>query len=402
MCKKCVVARPVETCWRHVRVSKAVLAVLALTTLVLFVVGCDNKPPGTGKASNHLEPLHNSSDISGIENNAVSYSGLLVSAEQVSPAEFGQWRARASSIVLQLTTAHNSTAEIAAAKAIEQAGFELEYFIEVGRAPDLARQHPEWMASLQGHTEWRRLFPDFPEPGPNQVIKNEPWVPILYRESFDTHVQRIDQLLRDKPSPKRIWLNDLQGAPSACGCGHPLCRWTADYGPIKTATPLDHNAAAEFVAAIGKLAPDSQIVPILTSECEQADQDNVCCGVCCFEGKCWSEFTKQTDAVAATIDQLGVACFYRAYERDLPRYGDEGAWIEIAISSFSEIPRLRSGVGVPANRLIAVLQGWDVTDSQVQSQIDHATKSGAAGWLLSLTPIDQSWRPLMFELPSGK
>ena len=36
----------------------------------------------------------------------------------------------------------------------------------------------------------------------------------------------------------RRFLNDLQAAPSACGCGNTFCRWTPDYGPIRTATEL--------------------------------------------------------------------------------------------------------------------------------------------------------------------
>ena len=378
--------------------ANTILLIIAVTVGVSITSSC-NSPANAPSLKKNSRDAQKGPGEDPIEKNIPGYTGLLVSASQVVPSEFENWHTRASSIVLQLTTPENAVDEIAAAIAIQNAGFELEYFIEVGRSPELAEQHPQWMASLQGHPEWRRLFPDFPEPGPNQVVKNHPWVPILYRESFVAHADRIRDLLHDKPKAKRIWLNDLQGAPSACGCGHPLCRWTADYGPIKTATPLDHNAAAEFVAAVSEFSPDSQIVPIFVSECEQADQDNVCCGVSCFEGKCWSEFTLQIDTVAAAVPQFGVACFYRAFNRDLTRYGKEAAWVEASLKSFSEIPRLRSGTGVPPERLIAVLQGWDVTDSQIQAQQTHAIRAGAAGWLLSLTPIEQSWQPVMFDLP---
>ena len=39
------------------------------------------------------------------------------------------------------------------------------------------------MASLQGHPEWRRLFPQAPQPRDGEVVKNYPWVPVLYQEA---------------------------------------------------------------------------------------------------------------------------------------------------------------------------------------------------------------------------
>lgn len=91
-------------------------------------------------------------------------------------------------------------------------------------------------------------------------------------------------VFKDKPSAKRIWFNDLQGAPSACGCGHPLSCWTADYGPIKTATTLDENAAAEFIAAVKQLSVGAEIIPIFVGECEEEDmvtlRREISIGVC--------------------------------------------------------------------------------------------------------------------------
>ena len=112
---------------------------------------------------------------------------------------------------------------------------------------ELAHEHPEWMASLQTHDEWRRLFPEARQPKPTEVVKTYPWVPILSREPFMAQRERVLELLASLPTPKLIFLNDLQGAPSACGCGNPLCRWTSDYGERRSTTPLGDDAAALFV-----------------------------------------------------------------------------------------------------------------------------------------------------------
>ena len=49
--------------------------------------------------------------------------------------------------------------------------------------------------------------------------------------------------------------------------------------------------------------------------------------------------------------------------------------------------------GVAANRIVTVLQGWDVTPGQVQAQIARSTESGAGGFLVSRVRIEQGWEP---------
>lgn len=374
---------------------KFVVTKLAFYGLIALVLGCTPDVaslPVTVAVDPDLDSTMTAS--------SQSY-GIVVTAEQVTAASLSKWKATGSPVVVKINSVANHGKDRKAALAIEQAELQLDYFIEVARCPELAAQHPEWMASLQGHPEWRTLFPDVAKPNSRQVIKNHPWVPILYRESFDAHVARIKSLLKGKPSAERIWLNDLQAGPSACGCGHPLCRWTADYGPIKTATPLDENAASEFVAAIKQLSVGAEIIPIFAGECEKEDKDSICCGVACFEGKCWKEFTKQLDAVAKTSEAIGVACFYREFDRDLPRYDKTAGWIHYTLDSFSTMPSQRDGVGVPAGRLIAVLQGWDVSPIQLEAQIERVKETESLGYLVSLCPIDQSWQPVVFDLPKS-
>ena len=127
------------------------------------------------------------------------------------------------------------------------------------------------MASLQTHDEWRRFFPDLPSLAANEVAKTYPWVPILSREPFTAQLDRIKRLLASRPKSELVFLNDLQGAPSACGCGNPLCRWTSDYGQKRTTTPLGDDAATLFVNAVKKTVPESAVIPVWTTECEQHD-----------------------------------------------------------------------------------------------------------------------------------
>ena len=288
-----------------------------------------------------------------------------------------------------------------AASLIKDSDLKLYFWIEVGRCPDLADKHPEWMASLQGHNEWRRFHPRFPEPKDDQeVVKTYPWVPILYKESFAAHVIRIREMLRGLPAAKGIFLNDLQGAPSACGCGHPLCRWTGDYGPIKTATSLPSDTAAQFVTAIEHLAPRSQVIPVWATECEEHDgaDDGLCAGVGCFKGICWKAWTEQLEPINRHSDRIGALLTYRLFQRDLDVYQQKAGWVSHGLQSFQTMPLQHNKSPVPAERIIAVLQGWDVTEAQVEAQIRQASSVGTPDFVLLKSAIDQSWQPKMYRL----
>ena len=145
--------------------------------------------------------------------------GALLTAETASPTRLQQLRAEGyNAVVLSLNgdSAEERQLDRSAAQRIGDAGFELWYWIEIARNAKLADHHPQWMASLQGHQEWRRFFKDFPQPKSGEVVKNYPWVPILYRETFAVQLARVQELLAARPVSKGVMLNDLQGAPSAC------------------------------------------------------------------------------------------------------------------------------------------------------------------------------------------
>ncbi|MEO8494270.1 MAG: hypothetical protein ABI614_04315 [Planctomycetota bacterium] len=332
---------------------------------------------------------------------AEPFRGALLAAEQVTIDRLLSLKSSGVlSVALQLRDGADSRPmEQQACERIRQSDLKLYYWIEVARCPELADAHPTWMASLQGHSEWRRLFTNPPTPSADEVVKTYPWVSILNKEPFQGQLQRVRALLEDRPQSQGVFLNDIQGAPSACGCGNHLCRWTADYGKIRTTTPLNNDAPAEFVAAIQQFVPQSEVIPVWTTECEEHDgvKDGLCAGVGCFKGICWKAYTQQLMPVAAQCQTLGVLLPYQAFQRDLPMYGDEAGWITHAVKSFQTMPAVQSGKPIAAARLIAVLQGWDVTAEQVALQIVAANNAGVAGYLVAYASIEQDWQPKILK-----
>lgn len=335
---------------------------------------------------------------------AVELRAVMLTEAQVTAHELQTLMdAGCNAVVLQLEGQSDSERqrEAEAAQRIGQSDLDLYFWIEIAHCPELADKHPEWMASLQGHQEWRRLFPDVPQPKTDvEVVKNYPWVPILSKEAFEAHVLRVRQLLRGKPQAKGILLNDLQGAPSACGCGNPLCRWTADYGPIKTATTLKADAAARFVEAVAEIAPESGIIPVWLTECEEhdGDKDGLCAGVGCFRGICWKAWTQQLVPVAKRSPQIAAMVTFRALGRDIPLYGGRAAWVGQALASFQSVPLQNNESPIPAQRLIAMIQGWDVSEADIAAQRLQVKNAGAYGYVLMRTQVDQSWHPRIHQL----
>ncbi|MEZ6062656.1 MAG: hypothetical protein R3C19_20115 [Planctomycetaceae bacterium] len=304
-------------------------------------------------------------------------------------------------IVLSLPEAAGNVtpAEQKAVERIAAAGLELYYWIEVARCPELANAQPKWMASLQTHEEWRRLFPDAPAAGDDEVIKVYPWVPILSRETFDGQLQRVTALLSKRTDAKGVFLNDLQGAPSACGCGHPLCRWTSDYGRKRTTTALGPDAAALFVKAVQDSLPECAVIPVWATECEEHDgaADGLCAGVGCFNGICWKAWTEQLVPVARVSRRVGVLAAYREFQRDSKVYGGKAEWIRQAVEFFETMPRREGARGVEAARLVTVVQGWGVDDDDIAAQIAVATDSGVSGFVVAYSRIEQSWEPRLLK-----
>jgi hypothetical protein len=329
----------------------------------------------------------------------VSLKGVLLTPKQATASKLKSLAKEGfDAVVLYLEDAASEEENEAAAERVKNAKLALHYWIEIGRSPTLADAQPEWMASLQTHDEWRRHFPAFPKPAANQVVKNYPWVPLLYEETFPVHLQRVEALIDGLPTAQRIFLNDLQGAPSACGCGNHFCRWTADYGPITTAKRLPDDAAAKFLAAVEKMMPGAKVIPVWTTECAEHDKQSGCGGVACFGGACWREYNAQLQPVAKQAENIAVLLPLRDFPTGSTGVRQTGEWQATALKSFTEVLPKREGAVIPPSRLISVLQGWDVTPTERSAQIEHNLAAGVGGYIVALTKIEQSWEPRLFTL----
>jgi hypothetical protein len=328
---------------------------------------------------------------------------ILLKPDQAKPRRLRQLPKEGfNSVVLYLDDSASEEENTVSAKRILDAGLGLHYWIEIARNPGLADAKPEWMASLQTHPEWRRHFPKFPKESANQVVKNYPWVPVLYAETFDVHLERVRVLLENLPIARSVFLNDLQGAPSACGCGNSFCRWTTDYGPITTAQRLPADAAAQFLARVRQIVPSTEVIPVWTTECAEEDgaKDGACAGVSCFVGACWKEYAAQLAPVAEASPQIGVLLPLRDFPGKEPR-DQVGEWQSKALASFAEIVPKRDGPVITPNRLVCVVQGWDVSAEQQKAQIQRALAAGAGGYVVAATRIDQSWEPRLLNVPEN-
>lgn len=289
-----------------------------------------------------------------------------------------------------------------AAKAVTDHSLGLYFWVEVGRNPALAREHPEWMASLGSHGDWRKRFPRVRPLEKGEVAKAWPWVPITYREAFEAHRKRIDRLLARVPDGYRgVLLNDLQGGPASCGCGNLQCRWATDYGVPSTATKLAGvDAAARFVAEVGKSLKGKEVIPVWTTECEEEDlpadklpkggwSTGYCGGVPCLD-YCRKRFNEQWTALHADRrGPTGLLLLHKEFGRDRKEYGGPANWLRAAVGYVE-----RAGVTpVPRRRLWLVVQGYATAADEEATVRREAATIGAAAVLVVRTPIDQSYEP---------
>ena len=80
--------------------------------------------------------------------------GVLLSAAEATPERLDELKSESiNTIVLELEAQKNDGVKNAALR-IKEHGLELRYWIEVGRNPELADAHPEWMSSFQWHNEY--------------------------------------------------------------------------------------------------------------------------------------------------------------------------------------------------------------------------------------------------------
>jgi hypothetical protein len=350
-----------------------------------------------------IVPIEVSADTRSDENKATTTEALLVQPDRVNEQNLAAWRKDGfSAIALILDERFEASLYVKAADAMRANSLDLYYWIEVGRNPAFADAHPQWMASFGMHEDWRRLFPDARQPKEDEVIKVWPWTPIYYQEAFDAHLARIQKLLTLVPKNYRgLLLNDLQGGPSACGCGNLQCRWAIDYGVPSTAKVISApNVASRFVAEVEKLSGGKTVIPVWTTECEQQDMapDKVtakdfstgyCGDVDCFN-TCRTKFNEQWTALHAThLGPTGLLLLHKEFQRDRKEYGVPANWLSFALEYVDQ----QKPQSTPRHKLWLVVQGYDVTIVEEAAARTAARQSGAGAILVARTRIDQSFEP---------
>jgi len=293
-----------------------------------------------------------------------------------------------------------------ATKEVRASGLELYYWIEIGRNPKLAAEHPEWMASLGSHNDWLKRFPSAKTPGREQVAKAFPWVSIRYREAFQAHLERIDRLLQPVPPNYRgVLLNDLQGGPTSCGCGNLQCRWATDYHVPATGTKFDNDdAAAGFVAAVEQKVGGKEVIPVWATECDEEDlpggnragewTTGYSGAVGCAVGRCPKDFTKQWSALTtAHPGTVAILALHRELGRDLPEYGQAAGWVGRAVDYLDRTLPNNGGQAMARERLWLVVQGYGVPKAEEKAARRTGAKTGAGTVVVARTPIDQSYEP---------
>ena len=324
----------------------------------------------------------------------------MVRPELVTREAIKGWRGSKINTVVLMVDGTNTAKAKQAIALVRDENLGLRYWIEVGRDPTVADQHPEWMSSLQGHPEWQKKFPEFPKPAANQVPKAYPWTPILYKESFEAHLTLVKSLLESLPPADYVFLNDLQGGPSACGCGNDQCRWTTDYGDKTTATKMGPDAAANFMHRLKGFTKDAGIIPAWTTECEIEDKHERCAGVGCFDGICWKSYTEQLMPMYKEGGIVAPLILPGEFHRLEANWGKDSGWTGHALKSFQMMPPLRGGKAIPADRLIPILQGWDQSLPQIKAQIGQVTLAGSRAYVIAYSRVDQSWNPRMYTIPA--
>ena len=127
-------------------------------------------------------------------------------------------------------------------------------------------------------------------------------------------------------------------------------------------------------------------------------QHALCAGVGCYKGTCWKVSSRQLTPLATQNENLGALLLYKEFRQDGPHYKGQAGWIGHALKhGFIEQQAKNAGAQVSTSRIFAVLQGWGVSDEEVQAQIDQACTAGAAGYVVALARIDQSWQPRMVK-----
>ena len=273
-------------------------------------------------------------------------------------------------------------------------GLEHGFWIEIGRDPEAAISHPEWLHVPQ-HSDWLSQFPAWN--GPNAAVF--PWLPLNNKAVFDYQLAKVASIASMLEPGDSIYLSNVQNPPAGCGCGNLQCRsWDNSPGEKIAPSPYEHKEiffTSLFLDALAAKLPLMRITPIICPECEQGvvmgtvanpdAQTRYCNSINCSD-PCGGYYYPGLVRALGGLERVGLLCTYKALRRDIPIYGETAAWVAANIDRYSEHGAIR--------KLLPVLQGWDVSEEERNAQLDFVSKRNVRGYILSLLPLDNSFWPV--------
>jgi hypothetical protein len=329
------------------------------------------------------------------------FKGWLLPPERWT-SEAKEWAARgAMAAVVPIAAEAERSTVTHALNAARAAGLEPYLWIEVARDEAAATAHPEWLSEPQ-HTEWLELFPDQDWTGRRAVVY--PWICVNNRAVFAYAAEKVCRLVESVDAPLAgVFLNDIQGGPAGCGCGNDLCRsW--DNSPGEKIAPSPYESPTTFFSLVfltelRRRLPGRTLIPVITDECEIGfvmdgvdSPDEIlgeCHGVPCRP--CSTDYQPRFIDALRGEPRVGLLSFYKLWRRNVPLWGEEAGWVRAVLRRYRERD--------PSQRLLSVLQGWDVTQAELAAQIAQSAAGGSAGYLVAGTPIDQSFWPVEASYP---
>lgn len=281
------------------------------------------------------------------------------------------------------------TALRAAVASAQAAGLAIDYWIEVGRDPAAAAINAAWL-----HRPHKTVFY-----GGEAVVVAE-WVCINNKEVFDYELEKVARILAAAPraAGRRVFLNDVLGAPEGCGCGNALCRlWDGSIGEKIAlgegpgAFGGDPVAPILFAEAIEERFPGLAAVPVITEECEAgvthagvADAETTLGygRMLCTHPDALESYPRLVHLLA-TRPAIGLLALDRTFGRDDPAFGDPGAWVGAVLDRYRDVDAKQ--------KVWIVVEGWDLGMASVRDRLRAAEAHGAAGAIVARKRIDQSW-----------
>ncbi|HTF90782.1 MAG TPA: hypothetical protein VK843_20345 [Planctomycetota bacterium] len=200
----------------------------------------------------------------------------------------------------------------------------------------------------------------------------------LSPEDPEAELERLRDLLQNRPEADAIFLAGLQGEPAACGCGSFECCGRHD----KTEQP-DASSAARFIASVPAFARGAIVVPVWLDGC--APHSVECARRDCQDPACEQRATLAWNALLA--DSARVALQLRPAPLAKQAGVDSSAALAARLRVWMGIqPLPLSAAQTPATTIIAVLSSAELGPDELARAIAGVRLVRRTGLLIDYRP----------------